>query len=180
VILLGYVAGPLYAASVSSDVRRRVLWRLGLGCLALLLVLRGFNIYGENAPWVPGNDAVHTMMSFLNYTKYPPSLDFLLYALGIALLLLAWLEGRNNAATRVVAQYGGAPMFFYILHLYVLLLFQNVARAVVGPTHGDRFGVDQVWWIWVGSVLLAVVLYYPVSAFARFKRRTSLGWVRYF
>ena len=180
VILVGYFAGPIWSRLVSSERRTRTLVALGLGCLALLLVLRGFNLYGETLPWTTRADAIHTVMDFLNYTKYPPSLNFLLFTLGIALLLLARFEGRDGPLLRAVGEIGGAPMFFYILHLYVLLVLQRIAVATLGANHGERWGVDDVYWIWLGAVVLATLLYFPTRAFGRYKRRTTLGWVKYF
>jgi uncharacterized membrane protein len=180
VILLGYVAGPIYARWVDSDRRIRLLTLLGFGCLALLLVLRTFNIYGETLPWAMQGDAVRSVMDFLNFTKYPPSLDFLLLTIGIALLLMAWFERRDGVLTRAIAAIGGAPMFFYILHLYTLLILQKLAVATFGANHDTRWGVDSVVWIWVGAAVLAVALYFPTRAFGDFKRRTTIGWVKYF
>lgn len=180
IIVLGFLAGPLYGRAVEPADRRRSLLRLGVGCLLLLLMLRGLNIYGETLPWKQGEDAVRTVMSFFNYTKYPPSLDFALMTLGVGFLLLAWMEPIRNGVTRALAAFGGAPMFFYILHLYVLLALQTIMVAVVGPTHGTRFGIDHFGGIWVIWLVMIVPLYFPVRAFAQFKRRTSLAWVRYF
>lgn len=180
VILLGYVAGPIYSRALAASQRVRYLFALGVGCLLLLLVLRGFNIYGETLPWVHGETFVQTLMSWLNFTKYPPSLDFLLLTLGLAFLLLAWFDGIENGATRVLTVFGSAPMFFYILHLYVLLVLYRITLAIVGPTHGELFGVDDFYWVWVVSPLLAFALYFPTRAFARFKRTSSQAWVRYF
>jgi uncharacterized membrane protein len=180
VILLGYVAGPLYARAVAAAQRTRVLVVLGVGCLVLLAVLRGFNLYGETLPWTPGVDFVHTLMSSIAFTTYPPSLDFLLLTLGAAFLLLAAFESRDNRATRALVIFGGAPMFFYLLHLYTLLVLYRVALAVLGPNHGARFGVDHVWTIWAIAAVLVCALYLPCRAFTRFKRTSSQGWVRYF
>lgn len=180
VILLGYIAGPLYSRAVESTRRVQYLIGLGIGCLLLLLVLRGFNIYGETLPWVQGDTFVRTLMSWLNFTKYPPSLDFLLLTLGIAFLLLAWFEGMENGATRVLVTFGSAPMFFYILHLYALLILYRIALAIFGPNHGELFGVDHFYWVWIVSPLLAFALYFPTRAFARFKRTSKQAWVRYF
>ena len=180
VILLGYAAGPLYSKAVDSNRRTRLLIGLGLACFAVLLVLRGFNIYGETLPWTQGVDGVHTLMSFLNYTKYPPSLDFLLLTVGAAFVLMAAFEHADNALSRVLATFGGAPMFFYLLHLYVLLILQRLAVALLGANHGARWGVDDVYWIWIGAVLLTSALYLPTRAFARYKRTSKQAWVRYF
>lgn len=180
VILLGYAAGPLYSQMVSSSRRVRILVGLGVGCLALLLVLRGFNIYGETLPWVQGETFVRTLMSWVNFTKYPPSLDFLLLTLGCAFLLMACFETLDNALTRALVVFGQAPMFFYILHLYVLLILYRIVLAVFGPNHGELFGVDHFWWVWVVSPSLVIALYFPTRAFARYKRTSSQAWVRYF
>jgi uncharacterized membrane protein len=153
---------------------------LGAGSLALLLVLRGFNIYGESLPWTLQPDLLHTVMSFLDFTKYPPSLDFLLLTLGVGFLLFPRLEAMHNGFTRVLATFGGAPMFFYLFHLYVLLALQKMLVAIVGANHGDRFGIDAYWPVWVISVALLPVLYFPCRAFARFKRTSNQAWVRYF
>lgn len=180
VILLGFAAGPLYGAAMPPERRRALLLRLGLGCLLALGVLRGFNLYGETLPWVAGEDFTHTLMSWLNFTKYPPSLDFLLLTLGIALLLMRGFENVNNGFTEAVRCFGGAPMFFYLLHLYLLLAIQKLAVLLVGANHGTRFGVDHVAWIWVVWALLALLLYPPTRAFAAYKRRSRQAWVRYF
>ena len=180
VILLGYLAGPLYAKAMDPARRARLLTWLGLGCLALLGLLRGFNIYGETLPWTQQQDFLHTVMSFLNYTKYPPSLDFLLMTLGAGFLLFPRLEAMSNAFTRMLATIGGAPMFYYIFHLYVLLAIQLLLVAIVGPNQGARWGLDQFWPVWVISIILVPVLYFPTRVFARYKRTTDKAWVKYF
>ncbi|PLY40151.1 hypothetical protein CSZ94_22495 [Janthinobacterium sp. ROICE36] len=180
VIVLGYAAGPLYARSRSPQERRRWLLALGAGSLLLLVVLRGFNLYGETLPWVAGESAVRTAMSVLNFTKYPPSLDFLLFTLGLGLLGLAWLESLDNWFTRACATFGGAPMFYYLLHLYLLLAISLTLTAVLGANHGARYGVEHIWQVWLLALLLMPVLYFPCRAFAHYKRTSKQAWVRYF
>ena len=180
VILLGYAAGPLYARAMAPERRRQLLLMIGGGALLLLLVLRGFNIYGEELPWVQGETAVQTLMSFLNFTKYPPSLDFVLMTIGAGMLVLAWLEPYDNRLTRIFATFGGAPMFYYLFHLLLLLGMQKVLVAVFGANHGARFGVDALWPVWVVAFALMPVLYVPCKAFANFKRTSKQTWVRYF
>jgi uncharacterized membrane protein len=180
VILLGYAAGPLYARQLSAAARRRWLLALGAGSLLLLAVLRGLNLYGETLPWVAGETALRTAMSVLNFTKYPPSLDFLLFTLGLGLLGLAWLESIDNGFTRACATFGGAPMFYYLLHLYLLLAIGLTLTAVLGANHGKRYGVEHIWQVWLLALLLMPVLYFPCRAFARYKRASRQAWVRYF
>jgi uncharacterized membrane protein len=180
VIVLGYAAGPLYARAFSAQARRRWLLALGAGSLLLLGLLRGFNLYGETLPWVAGDTALRTAMSVLNFTKYPPSLDFLLFTLGLGLLGLAWLESVDNGFTRACATFGGAPMFYYLLHLYLLLAIGITLTAVLGANHGARYGVEHIWQVWLLALLLMPVLYFPCRAFARYKRASKQAWVRYF
>ena len=183
VILLGYFAGPLYAQSVSMPTRRKALLGLGGLCLAMLLLLRGLNLYGETLPWSAQETAVETVMSFLNYTKYPPSLDFLLITLGVGLLLLAWFEsiGGRNRLMGAIQDFGSVPLFLYVVHLYVLLAAYWVLFLIFGPTHGERFGLSNVAWIWVGAVTL-VLVHYPIArAFASYKHREKRNkpWLSY-
>ncbi|PJJ17230.1 putative membrane protein [Janthinobacterium sp. 67] len=180
VIVLGYAAGPLYARGLSAESRRRWLLALGGGSLLLLAVLRGLNIYGETLPWVAGDTALRTAMNVLNFTKYPPSLDFLLFTLGLGLLGMAWLESVDNWFTRACATFGGAPMFYYLLHLYLLLVIRIALTAALGANHGDRYGVEHIWQVWLIALALMPVLYFPCRAFANYKRTSKQAWVRYF
>ena len=179
VILLGYVAGPLFASRVAPQRRRLALLALGLGCWALLALLRGSNLYGENLPWQVQATVMQTVMDFLNFTKYPPSLDFVLMALGGAFLALAVFEPMDNAITRMVSTFGGAPLFYYVGHLLLLQALYQVLLAVVGPNVGTRFGFTAMWQVWLLTLALIPVLYGPCKAFAAFKRRSTQAWVRY-
>lgn len=180
VILCGYALGPLYGSDADPRHRTSRLVQLGFTCLASLVVLRGLNLYGEADPWTVGTTPLNTLISALNYTKYPPSLDFLLLTLGVALLLLAWLDTRDNAATRVLQTFGKAPMFIYALHLYALLICYKLVLVTLGPNAGDLYHITHVWQIWLLTALLASALYLPTRAFGQFKRRTDKAWVRYF
>jgi uncharacterized membrane protein len=179
VIVLGYTAGPWYAAATSPAHRRKLLVGAGIVALMLLGVLRGLNLYGETLPWEQGADALHTVMSFLNVTKYPPSLAFLMLTLGVGLLVLAWLERHDNAVLRICATFGGAPMFYYLLHLYALLAMQMLAVSWLGANYGQRYEFDSLWQVWLLSAVLIPLLYWPCRAFGNFKRRTTMAWVRY-
>jgi len=73
-----------------------------------------------------------------------------------------------------------APMFFCLLHLDVLKLLYVLAEARWGQTHGGYFALDHVASLWVITAVLALALYWPTRAFARFKaRRRDLAWLRY-
>lgn len=144
-------------------------------------MLRLFNGYGE-APWSGYPTLTQTVMSFFNITKYPPSLLFLALTLGCGLLLLRAFERAGQARwISALAVFGAAPMFFYLLHLYVLKLLYLACVAVFGLNHGDYFGFDSITAVWLGAAALAVSLYLPVRGFARLKaRRRDITWLKYF
>lgn len=180
VIALGYAAGSWFARSADAAARQRLLLGWGLGSLLVFIVVRAGNGYGEKS-WVMGSNGLETLMSILNITKYPPSLAFLTLTLGLGLLLLlAFERAQGNRSLKVLTVYGGAPMFFYLLHLYVLKLLYLGAVAIWGTNQGDYFGFDSMGAVWLCSVLLAAVLFPPVRWFAALKaRRRDLTWLRY-
>lgn len=180
VIALGWVIGPWFARGGDALLRQRRLWMAGAGALLAFVILRAVNLYGDS-PWQSFATLGSTLMSVFNVTKYPPSLLFLLLTLGIGLLSLRLYEQPRVArALAPLADIGAAPMFFYLLHLYVLKLLYLLAEARWGQTHGGYFAVDHVASLWVITAVLAVALYWPTRAFARFKaRRRDLAWLRY-
>ena len=180
VIALGFAIGPWFGRDSDAGQRRQRLLATAVGALGVFLVLRLLNGYGEK-PWFSGETAVQTLMSFFNITKYPPSLVFLALTLGIGLLLLVLFERRNDGRmVRWLAVFGAAPMFFYLLHLYVLKLLYLASVAIWGTNHGPYFGFDSVLAVWLAAALLAVALYLPVCWFARLKaRRRDIAWLKY-
>ena len=181
VIALGYCMGPWFARAASAATRQRCLLLAAAGALSGFVVLRLLNGYGE-AQWFAHDHAIQTLMSFFNITKYPPSLLFLALTLGIGLLLL---QGFERAGQRkwisILAVFGAAPMFFYLLHLYVLKVLYLASVALFGLNHGDYFGFDSIGPVWLTSLLLAAALYVPVRWFAGLKaRRRDIQWLKYF
>lgn len=181
VISLGFLAGRFYRAEITTHQRQRLLAMTGVAALAVFVVLRLINGYGEK-PWVSGENSVQTVMSFFNITKYPPSLMFLLLTLSLGLLLLALFERFQDKQLLVwIGLFGAAPMFFYLLHLYVLKALYLMAVALWGLNHGEYFGFDTVWQVWLGTIALAAALVVPVRRFAAFKaRRRDITWLKYF
>ncbi|RVU05707.1 DUF1624 domain-containing protein [Novosphingobium umbonatum] len=181
VILLGYAIGPWFARGSDGAIRRHRLTLLGGALLTGFVLLRGINLYGDK-PWFWAETPLRTVMSFLALTKYPPSLLFLMPTLGAGCLLLAWFEKLDQHRLMVgLAQMGGAPLFFYIVHLYALKLLYNLALALYGPVKGRFFGVDYLSTVWLWVLVLLVALYGPTRWFAGFKqRRRDLGFLKYF
>ncbi|MBH3370218.1 DUF1624 domain-containing protein [Pseudomonas carnis] len=181
VIALGYGLGPWFANATLPDVRQRYLLVAGVGALVGFGLLRALNGYGEQ-PWQAYDSSVLTLMSFFNITKYPPSLLFLALTLGIGLLLLLAFERAGHKRwIGVLAVFGAAPMFFYLLHLYVLKILYVACVALFGLNHGTYFGFDDIGAVWLAALLLPIALYLPVRWFAGLKaRRRDLAWLKYF
>lgn len=179
VIALGYAIGPWFRGTVPSSDRRRRLILSGTTALALFIILRIMNIYGEPLPWSAGSDAVHSAMSFFNLTKYPPSADFLLLTLGVGAILLAAFERLVGVPRAILVTFGSVPLFFYILHLYLLHLINRLA-SMVWPT-GDTglVSVPGVGWIWLLAVAVAVPCWFACRWFTARKRASTQWWMRY-
>ncbi len=118
-MILGYCFGQLYRPGFDADKRRALLWKIGVGAIALFVLLRTFNIYGEPRPWGPQKDLAFSVLSFLNATKYPPSLLYMLMTIGPALLFLYLVEGKKFKTGNFFATIGRVPFFYYILHFYL-------------------------------------------------------------
>lgn len=194
VILLGYVAGPLFSnkpngSHLDALARQQKLLFLGISCWVLFAVLRGFNLYGETLPWQSGAHLGETLMSVFNLTKYPPSLSFLLVTLGGMFFCLVAFEryfassgkvgGRLARVGNGLSVFGSVPMFFYILHLYVLLLLYTLAKFIFGANYGEYFGVSNIGWVWFIAGVLAIALYYPVKRFSEYKKHSTQAWIKY-
>ncbi len=181
VIVAGYCAGKLWRPGCLPAARGRALLTAAAGLLGLFVLLRQLNGYGEK-PWQAGATFGESAMAFFNITKYPPSLLFLCLTLALGLALLALFERvEGRRALLWLATFGGAPMFFYLLHLYVLKGLYLAAEACWGKNQGDWFGFNAVWQLWLMTLLLALLLWWPVRAFGQLKqRRRDLRWLKYF
>ncbi len=180
VVLAGYAAGPWFAPGVESRTRLRRLAVTGISLVLAYVALRWLDVYGDK-PRIAAGETVRTAMSFLAATKYPPSLMFLMPTLGATLLLLAWFERFDHCpVANRLAMLGGAPMFFYLLHLYVLKALYLLAFVTFGANQGKYFGFDGLWGVWLTSALLVMPLYWPTAWFAQLKQsHKARGWMKY-
>lgn len=177
VIALGYAIGPWFARDVAPAWRRRRLLTTGLAMLTSFVALRLVNGYGEPVPWQAGDDALVTALGFLNLTKYPPSADFLLLTLGLGAGLLAGLEALPRRPAAILAVFGGAPLFFYLLHLYLLHAGNRVVAAAIGKD--GLVSVPAVGWLWLIAAAVAVPCWFACRRFAAAKRASDAWWLRY-
>jgi uncharacterized membrane protein len=190
VMCLGYALGPVFMQEPMR--RNRTLLTLALSAIALFLVLRAINVYGDPAPWKAFPDAAGTVMSFFNVSKYPPSLLFVLITLGVSLLCLLAFQRLRGVLARVLLAYGRTPLFTYVLHIYVVHGASLVVAVLAGypaayhvnflrdPFRlykaGFGFNLAVVYVVWL-AILAAL---YPAARwFAEVKRRRRDWWLSY-
>ncbi|SKB44748.1 Uncharacterized membrane protein [Parapedobacter luteus] len=188
IMLMGYGFGTLLQ---KTEDRAGLLLKLGAICLLAFTALRSVNGYGDPAPWSTQQDALFSVMSFLNVSKYPPSLQFDLLMLGIMFLLLSAAERMKGLIPRIVMVYGKVPLFYYLLHWYVIHLALFAVLFIQGFSTADflfgfRFGRPEapsglplagVYLVWMGVVC---VMYPLCRWYSRYKEehRQNL-WLRY-
>lgn len=174
VITLGYCIGyTVFNSAQDIAKRNKILMGFGLSSICLFFILRTMNVYGDQA-WSMMPISIETIMSFMNLTKYPPSLLFILWNVGLGLILLVFIQKvENKNWIKPLIIFGSVPMFFYIVHLYVLKALYLLAIEVFGKTHGEYFGVDHVSSLWLISIMLSILLYPLMLKFSDFKHRNK-------
>ncbi|QJD81113.1 DUF1624 domain-containing protein [Spirosoma rhododendri] len=186
IMLVGYASGTLFEQPLTS--RRKRLLLGGLASLGLFVVLRFVNQYGDAAPWSVQRTSLFTTLSFLNVSKYPPSLLYTLLMLGIMALLLAWADGVDTKLTQVLRVYGTVPMFYYLLHWYLVkltmigMVYGQGYSLVIGTLSfgrppGAGVSLPMVYVVWLGIVALL----YPLCRwYGRYKiAHPEQSWLRY-
>jgi uncharacterized membrane protein len=193
VMAAGFCLGRVY--SLDSERRRQVLWRLGMTLTVAFVVLRAINLYGDPRPWRPQDGSLFTVLSFLNTTKYPPSLAFLLMTLCPAMLLLAAIDRLRVSERHPLIVFGRVPLLYFVLHIPLVhafaigltwLRYGNTPFLwLAPPTLGsprEAFPPDYGWDLWVAYAVTAtaVLVLYPICVWlARFKARRGREWVSY-
>jgi uncharacterized membrane protein len=212
VMALGYAFGHI--ARMDASPRRSISLALGTTAVLLFLFLRGFNLYGDPRPWVKpapepvpataaaANSAAPAQaapapspaarrpqapawISYLNTTKYPASLLFLLMTLGPMLLVFPFLEKAGGPLNGVLTTFGRVPFFYYVLHIPLIhlaaivvslirsgsvspWLFLNHPVMIPPAPQGYVWSLGLLYLVWAMAV---VALYFPCRWFAGVKQR---------
>jgi len=197
VMAAGYGFGTILTLEPAR--RNRLCLAVGLSAVALFLALRGFNHYGDPRPWHAMTQGRHgappmpAWLSFLNTTKYPASLDFLLMTLGPIIAMIPLLEGARGWIARQITIFGRVPFFYYVLHIPLIhalalvvskirlgfvspWLFANHPMGNPEPPEGYVWSLPLLYLIWGITILL---LYFPCRWFAEIKATRSNRWLKY-
>jgi len=190
VMALGYGLGPLFVSSR----RNRWLVSLGIGMLALFVVLRVFNVYGDPRPWTAQATTGQTLMAIFNVEKYPPSLLYVCATLGPMLLLVPLFERLRGPAPVVLRTYGSVPLMAYVSHLYVMHLLAIAARVATGQKLDGMFNTVHVFFLtpnalagtgfplavtYVAWVVVLAIIYPLCRWWSDVKRRRRDWWLSY-
>ncbi len=189
VMALGYCAGSFYKNDYNAARRKRLLRLMGICSIVLFILLRYSNWYGNPSHWSKQSQPAFTLLSFLNVSKYPPSLLYLLVTLGPALIFLSFTERSNNWLAEKIKVIGRVPMFYYLVHLYLIHLGAMLAASLSGfswkdmiltkwissepQLRGYGFSLGVVYAIWF---LLIVTLYFLCKWYDGYKKRNKEKW----
>jgi uncharacterized membrane protein len=186
VMAAGYCFGALY--NLDPDKRKKLLFRIGLGMTAGFIFLRLFDFYGDPNNWRVQNSIIFTFLDFIDTTKYPPSLLFLLMTLGPAILFLSFIE-KNTALEKnyfFFIVFGRIPLFYYLLHIPVIHMLALLTANATGINADFMIGTYPFFWqgewgyslpivylVWISAVIglyPVCYLYYQVKR----KKRSKL------
>jgi uncharacterized membrane protein len=198
VMAAGYAFGKILTLEPAQ--RKRLCLTIGLLAVGLFLVLRGFNLYGDPRPWHAaaqgwnGAPPMPALFAFLNTTKYPASLSFLMMTLGPIIALFPLLEGLGEGVGRRIILFGRVPFFFYMLHIPLIhalaLVVSKIRLGFVSPwlftnhpmgnpeaPEGYVWSLPLLYLIWGIAIVL---LYFACRWFAAIKARRNDWWLQYF
>jgi uncharacterized membrane protein len=193
IMALGYALGAWYAPGVDPARRRRNLLYTGFGALIAFVVIRWTNVYGDPHVWSVQKSPLFTLLSFINVTKYPPSLLYVLLTLGPALIFLAVSERPVGAFGQKILIFGRVPLFYYLVHIFVVHALAVVGALIAGfpwtdmtmirtwvtnnaSLRGYGFNLVTVYIIWIGVVL---ALYPLCRWYDAYKRGHKQWWLSY-
>jgi len=189
IMLAGFAFGRVFEQPVT--IRRKILWQSALVSLGLFVAIRLINFYGDPALWSTQKTGVFTFLSFINVSKYPPSLLYTLLMLGLMFILLALADTQPTWFSNLLATYGKVPMFYYLLHWYLIhsimfgMLFLQgftwkdipIGTFSFGrpPNSGVELGI--IYAVWLGVV---IALYPLCRWYAQYKAtHKEIKWLSY-
>lgn len=185
VMAAGYCFGEIYTG-FDAVKRKKILILLGSICIFLFIVIRFTNGYGDKSPWTEQQTPAFTFLSFINTTKYPPSLLYILMTIGPAILFLAFTEGPLKKLGNIIATYGKVPMFYYILHFYIIHLAMLAAALLSGYKWNDVINASpfqqlqdygfRLWVVYVVWIAIVVLLYPLCKRYAKYKYDHPEKW----
>ncbi|WP_276484514.1 DUF1624 domain-containing protein [Paraflavitalea pollutisoli] len=190
-MLMGYCAGKWFTAGYPSRQRKRELLLTGVALIALFVVLRFVNVYGDPVPWTKQGSLLKNAYAFFNVNKYPPSLMYMCITIGISLIALRCLEDIRTPVTEFARVFGRVPFFYYVLHFFLIHTITVIVFFLSGFGVKDivsnqtpflfrpvsfGFPLWAVYIIWIGVILL---LYPLCRRYNNYKSKHQRWWLSY-
>ena len=165
IMLTGFAAGRLF--ELPDKRRKRIFLATGMVVLLVFTILRLLNFYGDQSQWSSQKNIIFTFLSFINVSKYPPSLLFSLMTLGVMFLVFYISECLKNRFMKIVSVYGRVPFFYYLIHLYLIHSLMLLIMFIQGfqwsdlsfepfqfgrAGAGSGIGILPVYLIWLSVV----------------------------
>lgn len=189
VMSLGYYFGSFYYSPLNNINRKKTFNIIGFSAIILFIIIRSINIYGDPLHWKHFDTITQGIISFLNPSKYPPSLLYLLLTLGGTLIFLANSEKAQGTLINFFCTFGRVPLFYYILHLYLIHILAMLAAQITGfgwqkmilpfwvtevpDLKGYGFGLPVVYAVW----LFVIAILYPIcKKFDEYKMNHKEKW----
>lgn len=186
VMAAGYGFGEVF--TMPAEKRKRLCLSIGIAAVVLFVILRTTGIYGDPRPWQQPS-----VLGFLNTTKYPASLLFLLMTLGPVLIVLPFLENARGRVARWLAVFGQVPFFYYVLHIPLIHLVALLIARVRTPESSwwlianhpmlsPDVPVGYMWslpMLYLVTAVVVIALYFPCRWFARQKAEARKGWMSF-
>lgn len=191
VMASGYGFGAIMRLPLER--RRRLCLTIGIGAVALFVLLRATSVYGDPRPWPPQEGPMPAWLAFLNTSKYPASLQFLLMTLGPVLIVLPFLENARGRVARWLSVFGQVPFFYYVLHIpliHVVAVLISLVRTpastglLIGnyPLMPPELPPEYRWSLWqlyLVTALVVIALYFPCRWYARVKAQSRNRWLSF-
>jgi uncharacterized membrane protein len=188
-MILGYCFGIFFTEKYTINQRAKILTKIGASVIAFFIIVRTINIYGD-VPWPSQKNAFDTFLAFIRVNKYPPSLLFMCFTIGIAILVLSILEKSKNTITNFFKTFGRVAFFYYIIHWFTLRaivliyfyanghdeafaidLYKNIPFKYIVPA--DGIGLPYVYAIWI---FIIAVLYPICKWYDKYKTNHPEKW----
>ena len=194
ILSIGYYLGYLFSSHYDPEKRMKVLILLGFISMELFFLLRTVNNFGDSAHWSNQKNAAYSLLSYMNVTKYPPSLLYTLITLGPAMIFLALADKPLNSFTKRIVVFGRVPFFYYVVHIYMIHLLAMFAAILSGfgwksmilnnkinlvpGLSGFGFNLLTVYLVWI---MLIIIMYPLCKWYGRYKRNnmSSQNWLSY-
>jgi uncharacterized membrane protein len=189
VMSIGYCFGVVLQKAYQGIMK--ILYQLGGSMIVAFIIIRWINVYGDPQPWHMQSTWWKTALDFIRCQKYPPSLLYLLMTLGPAIFSLPLLEKISSTSfARIFTVYGRVPMFYYILHIYLIHTLALITGLVSGaaldlftsngalfdPSRHWGFSLPVVYAYWISTL---AILYFPCRWYMRIKMQHKKWWLSY-